>query len=116
MHSPVGYAIESGMLNETDAMHHDERHIVSNIVGSRAMHIDIGPSQPLAVRDTVIVASDGLYDNLHLDEIIQLGRSGDLRKRIIKLAELSTERMKQEDANQPGKPDDLTVLMYTPSP
>lgn len=114
LHSPVGYAIESGMLNETDAMHHDERHVVSNLVGSRSMHIEVGPSQPLAARDTVIVASDGLYDNLQLDEIICHGRSGDPEKRMERLAELSTKRMSQADPRQPGKPDDLTILMYAP--
>lgn len=32
-HSPVGYAIEAGVLNESEALHHDQRHIVSNVVG-----------------------------------------------------------------------------------
>ncbi len=114
-HSPVGYAIEAGMLDESDAMHHDERHIVSNLVGSRTMHIEIGPSHPLAARDTVIVGSDGLFDNLHLDEVIEYGRSGKLCGRVEKLAQLATERMSSPDARQPGKPDDLTIVLYTPS-
>ncbi len=113
-HSPVGYAVESGMLDETDAMHHDERHIVSNLVGSRSMHIEIGPSQPLAARDTVIVASDGLSDNLHLEEIIDRGRRGKLTDRIDALATLATHRMTQTESTQPGKPDDLTILVYAP--
>lgn len=111
-HSPVGYAIESGMLDESDAMHHDERHVVSNLVGCRNMHIEIGPKQPLAARDTVIVASDGLSDNLHLAEIVQQGRSGKMIDRLQRLAQLVTERMSQADPNQPGKPDDLTILLY----
>jgi serine/threonine protein phosphatase PrpC len=114
-HSPVGYAIESGLLNETEAMHHDDRHIVSNLVGSRSMHIEIGPTRQLQPRDTVIVGSDGLYDNLHLDEVIQHGRAGKLLKRMDALAQLATQRMRQAEADQPGKPDDLTVLMYTPA-
>jgi serine/threonine protein phosphatase PrpC len=113
-HSPVGYAVESGMLDETDAMHHDERHIVSNLVGSRSMHIEIGPSRPLAARDTVIVASDGLADNLHLEEIIDRGRRGKLADRIDALATLATHRMMQSESSQPGKPDDLTILLYSP--
>ncbi len=32
-HSPVGYAIESGMMDEIDAMSHPDRHYVSNLVG-----------------------------------------------------------------------------------
>lgn len=113
-HSPVGYAVESGLLDESDAMHHDERHLVSNLVGSRSMRIEIGPSQPLAVRDTVIVASDGLSDNLHLQEIVDLGRRGKLADRIDALAALATNRMTGTESAQPGKPDDLTVLAYVP--
>lgn len=113
-HSPVGYAVEAGFLDESDAMHHDQRHLVSNLVGSRSMHIEIGPSQPLAVRDTVIVASDGLSDNLHLDEIIDRGRRGKLNDRIDALATLATDRMNQTESGQPGKPDDLTILIYIP--
>ena len=113
-HSPVGYAIESGMLDEADAIHHEQLHVVSNLVGCRSMHIDVGPSQPLSPRDTVIVASDGLSDNLHLDEIVALGRSGKLLGRIDKLSQLAAERMSQSEAGSPGKPDDLAVLMYTP--
>lgn len=113
-HSPVGYAIESGMLDEADAMHHDDRHVVSNLVGSRGMHIEMGPSRSLAARDTVIVGSDGLFDNLHLAEVIAHAKSGKPVKRMSALAELAMQRMTSSEANQPGKPDDLTVLMYTP--
>lgn len=112
-HSPVGYGIEAGMLDEADAMHHDERHVVSNLVGYRSMHIEIGPSQPLSVRDTVIIASDGLSDNLHLEEVIEYGRSGRLEKRIQTLAELASKRMTRRDSSHPSKPDDFTILAFT---
>jgi len=68
-HSPVGYAVESGLLDANEAMYHEERHIVSNVVGTPHMHVEIGPKVSLAVRDTLLVASDGLYDNLQVDEI-----------------------------------------------
>jgi serine/threonine protein phosphatase PrpC len=112
-HSPVGYAIESGLLDESDAMHHEERHVVSNLVGSREMHIEIGPAQPLHRRDTVIVGSDGLFDNLHLDEVIALGRIGKPESRMADLAGLATARMDQTDPKELGKPDDLSILMFT---
>lgn len=112
-HSPVGYAVESGLLDESEAMHHDDRHVVSNLVGSRSMHIEIGPSRALSARDTVILGSDGLFDNLHLDEVIEHGRSGNPIERMKKLADLATGRMTKSDSALPGKPDDLTVLLYT---
>ena len=115
-HSPVGYAIESGMLDEADAMHHENRHFVSNMVGSDDMHIEIGPARHLSRRDTVIVASDGLSDNLRLDEIVRWGRIGKPVERVSKLAAMSAERMRDAfrgNVGEPGKPDDLTILMFT---
>jgi serine/threonine protein phosphatase PrpC len=114
-HSPVGYAIEAGMLDESDAIHHDERHIVSNLVGSRDMHIEIGPAQTLAVRDTIVVGSDGLFDNARMEEVIQRARCGKLTKRMKRLDDLATERMSHYQPGEPGKPDDLSVILYTPS-
>ncbi len=113
-HSPVGYAIESGMLNEEEAMHHDDRHIVSNLVGSRTMHIEIGPAIHLAPRDTIIIASDGLGDNLHLSEIGELARAGRPLARMNALVSLARHRMNCTDSGLPGKPDDLAVLLLTP--
>ena len=114
-HSPVGYAIESGMLDEAEAMSHDERHVVSNLVGSRNMHIEIGPTRPLAPRDTVIVGTDGLFDNLHLEEVIEHGRIGNPTDRVAALVTLASARMVGSEDALPGKPDDITVLMYAPS-
>ncbi|KAA5541751.1 SpoIIE family protein phosphatase [Roseiconus nitratireducens] len=113
-HSPVGYAIESGMIAEEDAMHHDERHIVSNLVGSRSMHIEIGPAVPLAPRDTILVASDGLQDNLHLGEITSLARVGRPLDRMKSLIALADERMSGGAEGTPGKPDDLAIILLTP--
>jgi len=113
-HSPVGYAIESGMLDEEDAMQHDQRHEVSNLAGSKNMHIEIGPAIQLAVRDTVLVASDGLQDNLHLSEIASLARIGRPSQRMDALIELSYKRMAHADPGAPGKPDDLAIVMLTP--
>ena len=75
-HSPVGYAVEAGVLDEDDAIHHADRHLVSNIVGTENMRIEIGPRLKMARRDTLVVASDGLFDNLHTAEIIEIARKG----------------------------------------
>ena len=44
-------------------------------------------AESLLPRDTVVVASDGLFDNLHLDEVIEHGRSGKPIDRMNGLAE-----------------------------
>ena len=65
-HSPGGYGLEAGFIDEQDAMRHEDRHIVSNVIGDPAMHV--GLSSPLRLRalDSVVLGSDGLFDNLYV--------------------------------------------------
>jgi serine/threonine protein phosphatase PrpC len=111
-HSPVGYAVESGLLTPLDAMQHADRHLVSNVVGTPAMRIEIGPSLKLSPRDTILLASDGLHDNLHDEEIIERLRKGPLPHAIGRLADDARRRMNSPDGEQPCKPDDLTLVVF----
>lgn len=113
-HSPVAFAVEAGVLDESDAMHHEDRHVVSNAVGMPDMRIDLGPSVNLAHRDTLIIASDGLFDNLHMDEIVNLIRTGPIDRAAKKLVDIARSRMTNPTADQPSKPDDLTFIIYRP--
>jgi serine/threonine protein phosphatase PrpC len=111
-HSPTGYAEASGMLDEESAMFHDERHLVSNMVGMTGMRIEMSPPVEMAPRDTVVVASDGLFDNLYIGEIVDLVRTGPLAQAGTRLLELCRERMVSIDINHPHKPDDLAFVLY----
>lgn len=111
-HSPTGYAVESGLLDETDALHHEERHLVSNFVGTKSMRVEISGSIPVARRDTILVASDGLADNLAMDELVALVRKGPLLDCGRELARLARHRMATAAGPAPSKPDDLTFLLY----
>jgi serine/threonine protein phosphatase PrpC len=53
-HSPVGYAVESGLIDQDEAMHHEDRHLISNMVGSADMRIEVGPTLRVAPRDTLL--------------------------------------------------------------
>jgi serine/threonine protein phosphatase PrpC len=109
-HSPIGYAVESGMLEADAAMHHEDRHLISNCVGSPQMRIEVGPTIELGKNDRVLVASDGLFDNLSIDEVVQHLRQGDLSKSTQKLADLASARMHDVVESNPSKPDDLTLV------
>lgn len=113
-HSPVGYAVEAGLLDEQEALHHDERHLVSNLVGQPDMRVEISGALKLAPRDTVLVASDGLSDNLHVDELVELARKGPLDRVAERLAAMALDRMRTPRETLPSKPDDLTFLLYRP--
>jgi len=111
-HSPVGYAIEAGLLDQDEAIHHEERHLISNVVGSDEMSIEIGTRRKLALRDTLIVASDGLFDNLYITEIIDTIRTGKLEDTAQTLIDLTHERMEQKIEDLPCHPDDLTFILF----
>jgi serine/threonine protein phosphatase PrpC len=111
-HSPVGYALESGLLEEKEALHHDERHLISNMVGSADMRIEVGSPIRLALRDTVLLATDGLLDNLTLQEIADGIRTGPLAASAQNLARTCLRRMREPEADHPSKPDDVTFLLF----
>ncbi len=115
-HSPTGFAVEAGLLDEDEAVQHDQRHVLFNVVGSPEMRVEVGPVLQLAVRDTVLLASDGLFDNLFIDEIVDAIRVGLLEAAADRLVERVSSRMNGEGAaDHPCKPDDLTIVLFRPS-
>jgi serine/threonine protein phosphatase PrpC len=76
------------------------------------MRIDVGAGVELDPRDTVIVASDGLTDNLHLEEIVELTRKGTLSEVADRVVAKAQARMRDEKAGQPSKPDDLSLVLF----
>ncbi len=111
-HSPIGYAVEAGLMEEEEAIHHEARHVISNVIGSDQMRIEMGPPTELAQRDTLLLASDGLFDNLLPDEIIEAIRSGPLDNSVGSLVEAAQGRMATGGGPAPSKPDDLTVIAF----
>ena len=111
-HSPTGYAVEAGLLAEEDALVHAERHLVSNYIGYEGMHLEVGSPQRLRPRDTVLVASDGVYDNLSTKELVELVRKGALEDVARELAKTVHERMLDRDGPNPSKPDDATFVLF----
>ncbi|MDZ7805225.1 PP2C family protein-serine/threonine phosphatase [Thiohalophilus sp.] len=114
-HSPVGYAVEAGLLNEEEAITHAERHLISNVVGADDMNISMGSLINLAPRDTLLLASDGLFDNLYYEETIAIIRKGTLPAAATRLVELAHQRMTGKAPDQPSHPDDLSFILYRPS-
>ena len=111
-HSPTGFAVEAGFLDERDALHHKDRHLVSNFLGTSEMRIDVGATVELRPRDTVIVASDGLMDNVHTAEIVECIRKGPLADTVTGAVSLADQRMRKALTGEPSKPDDLSLIVF----
>ena len=111
-HSPVGYLVAAGLVDADEALHHHDRHFLSNHVGASDMHIEVGSPIRLAPRDTVLVASDGIFDNFRMSEIIDGIRKGKVIAAARTLAMTCQERMLSEpDGVTPAKPDDATFVL-----
>jgi len=115
-HSLTGYAVEAGFLEPEAALHHDDNCVVLNLVGSADMRIELGSVLALSPRDTVVVASDGVLDNLRIEEIVEMVRCGPLLVAAERLIAACHARMEDPDEGAPSKPDDATVVLYRPKP
>ena len=111
-HSPVGYAQESGMLTEDEAMIHPDRHLISNFLGSKSMHIDTSSFIKMKIKDTLLLATDGVFDNLTKSEIIDIIRKGNLNSVAQELMNILHFRMSHVDEIIFSKPDDMTFILY----
>jgi PPM family protein phosphatase len=111
-HSPVGYGVAAGLIDSETAMTHEDRHFLSNYVGSKEMHIELGIPRESSVLDTLLVASDGLFDNLTPAEIVETIRCGRLAECAASLGRNALAKMRAAQAGKGvGKPDDLTIVL-----
>lgn len=111
-HSPTGFAVEAGLLDEEEAVRHEQRHIIFNVIGAPNMRVDISTAIDLAPLDTVLLTSDGVLDNLYVDEICELIRVGPLDVAADRLVEATRKRMQGAKGSEPSKPDDVAVVLY----
>ncbi len=113
-HSPVGFAMEAGLIDESEALRHAELNLIFNVIGSADMRIEVGSELPIAARDSLLIASDGLTDNVLQDEIINTIRTGPVDKALYTIMDLARSRMAEEKTGKPSKPDDCTAILFRP--
>ena len=111
-HAPVAHAVEAGLLDEAEALHHEDRTIISNLIGVSDMRVEIGSPLALAPRDTVVLATDGVTDNLELRELVDLVRAGPLEHCARQVVEACRLRMTAVEPGRPSHPDDATFVLY----
>jgi serine/threonine protein phosphatase PrpC len=111
-HSPVGISEANGLLDEKQALFHPGRHLLNNMVGDPALWLEKMAPLELAARDTVLVASDGLWDNLFISEVVEAIRAGPMLQAAQLLADTVMARMSTPAAGVPSKPDDVSFILY----
>ncbi len=111
-HSPVGYAVRDGLLSEEQAIRHEELHLVSNLLGIGTAEVETKGPVVLRPGDTVVIGSDGLFDNLLIKDIARRITKPDLSDSARELVVEVWRRMTQPGAEDPSKPDDLSFILY----
>ncbi|MEE2804452.1 MAG: hypothetical protein VYB37_08380 [Pseudomonadota bacterium] len=111
-HSPVGQAQAHEGLEEALALAHPQRHVVSNMVGSDDMWVETSDAMELINGDTAIIASDGLWDNFFLHEVVDMIIEEDLMSAASNLIDQATARMIAPNASIPSKEDDLSFILF----
>ena len=111
-HSPAGYAVEMEIMSEERAMYHNERNRIFNAIGLKRMHISVAYPVALERGDTVLLGTDGVFDNLYKNEIIEIVCKEKVEKAAEKLLRVVTDRMEGKEAGSPSKPDDVAFILY----
>ena len=101
-HSYVGRLVEAGMISREEAERHPQRNILTAALGTNPELIMDSPGQPEALRadDVLVICSDGLWGQVHDEEIRGAVEKQSAEKAGRDLIELARER---------GGPDNITV-------
>ncbi len=112
--SPVGYLAAAGALTPDEALLHEYRHLLSSAIGIDAMRIEVCPQVAVAKSDTLVMGSDGLFDNVFEREVLELIRGRNLDKCGDALRTLVAKRMRP-GAGPPSKTDDMSFMLFRPA-
>jgi len=111
-HSLVGFGVEAGLISAAEAQGHEDSGVVLNVLGFAEMFVHVGPPVRLRPMDTVLIASDGLSDNLTIEQISSACRVGGAAAALEALVGLASDAMTGSPA---GHADDLSVALFRPT-
>lgn len=112
--SPVGYLAAAGALTPDEALLHDYRHLLSSAIGIDAMRLEVCPEVSVGRSDTLVMGSDGMFDNVFEHEILDFIRMRSLGNACDRLATLVATRMRP-GAGPPSKADDMSFVLFRPN-
>ena len=98
--STVGHKIEGGLVSQEDSLFEEERHIVHNLMGDEYIRIESTNKLPFKKGYTLVIGSDGLFDNISHEKIISTIGKGDFIKSfeaLVELCESKEDWVKDDD-------------------
>lgn len=106
--SPVGYAVEAGILDHEESLDAPDRNIVSHLLGDEFLRFESSSSIDLKKGHTVFIGSDGVFDNIPKEEVVNMASGGNFDESAQKLEDTFVKLKKNETWK---KNDDVTFIM-----
>jgi serine/threonine protein phosphatase PrpC len=106
-HSEIGYKVESGVLDQAESLDDPNRYLVTNLIGDQAIRIETTTPMELKKGHTILVGSDGLFDNISHEELQKIVSKGLFEEAFQKLTALC----EVQDEESWKKEDDISFIL-----
>ena len=110
-HGILELGLQCGFLQPDREENLDYRNLVTNMVGSRDTTLEVSALHQLDRYDMILVASDGLFDNLPPAEICTIIQGQTVERASAALVERARQCMSEADTNDQYKIDDLSFIL-----
>lgn len=111
-HNLQEICIESGLDTFVKDISDVPSHVVTNLMGSPHFKMEISPLVEIAPYDTIVMGSDGLFDNISLEEMSQFSNDLTIQPFAKKLHSLSQSRVKESlSGAEAYRPDDVAFIV-----
>lgn len=105
--SEVGYRIEAGLLSQDESLDDPERYSVNNLLGDVSIRIEVASKMKIKKGHTILIGSDGLFDNLTHEELTEIAGKGTFDKSFEELSKICIE----QNIETWKKDDDISFVL-----
>ncbi len=113
-HNLYELSVDAGLMEYVDDSVEVPGHIVTNFIGDRQFRMEVSINLDIAQHDTIVIGSDGLFDNFSTEEICEICRNASPEQAASILQEAAYRRMTTDDPDEEFKADDITFIICRP--
>lgn len=106
-HSNIGHEIRAGLISQEDSLEAPHRNIVNHLLGDEFIRIEATSSISIKKGQTLVIGSDGLFDNISHESLTELIGKGQFDEGFKTLNDLC---LKQEEGKW-LKDDDIAFIV-----
>lgn len=101
--SPVGYGVEAGYLDQSEALDDPQRHLVNHLLGDEILRFEASSSIGFKKGYSLLIGSDGIFDNHDHEKLLDIIGGGAFDESFEALCKLcdekQTEQRKDDDVS-----------------